>query len=40
MLLSAAMLIIAGVGGVANMKSYDIIQINYEKSDRSDTKAD
>lgn len=37
---SAVMPIKALVVGVANMKSYDIIQINYGKSDKSDAKAD
>lgn len=30
----------SSIDGVVNIKSYDIIQINYEKRDKSDTKAD
>lgn len=36
---SAVMPIIASIDGVENIKSYDIIQINWEKSDKSNTKA-
>lgn len=35
---SAVTPIKAMIEWVANMESYDIIQINYEKSDKSDTK--
>ena len=37
---SAVMPIKALFDGVENIKSYDIIQIDYGKSDKSDAKAD